>query len=327
MPQGPRRVLVVAYPAAEIIDIACVVSSLNFANLVQRKTIYEVSLASLGGRPVDTATGLTIAAQERLEQVTGPLDTMIVVGGTGYVDAMDNRQLVAHVRRLSAVSRRVASVCTGAGVLAAAGLLDGRRAATHWFYAASLSARYPQVDFDSAPISVTDGAVSTSAGVTAALDLVLSFIDSDVSPQLARDVSRQLVTYLHRPGNQAQMSMFTAPAARDCVVSDAVDYIGRNPAADLSTAALAERAGLSVRHFSRLFMADAGLTPGRFVRVARAEAAALLLTGTNLTMPAIAARCGFRSHEALRQTFQDLYGVSPSQYRATQSTLTAASAM
>jgi transcriptional regulator GlxA family with amidase domain len=316
----PRRVLIVGYPAAELLDIACVVTALQIANHQRGRALYRVSLASLGGRAIHTGTGLTVEAQEPLERVTGALDTLIVSGGIGYVDAMDNPVLVAHVRRLGAQARRVASVCTGAGVLAAAGLLDGRRVATHWDHAAYLATRFPAVNFDSDPIFVSADGVCTSAGVTAALDLTLSFIEEDGSPDLARDVSRQLVTYLQRPGNQAQMSMFTAPAARNSLVQDVVAHVAAHLADDLSTGRLAARAGVSERHLTRLFLRELGVSPGRFVRRARAEAAAHLLTGTSLTVETIAARCGFGTVETLRQTFQSLYGVSPSHYRGTQST-------
>jgi transcriptional regulator GlxA family with amidase domain len=222
-------------------------------------------------------------------------------------------------------SRRIAAVCTGAGILAAAGVLDGRRAATHWDHAALLAARFPAVTFDGDPIYVTDGPVCTSAGVTAALDLTLSFIEEDVSADLAREVARQLVTYLQRPGNQAQMSMFTAPpAARHSLVQDTIDHVAGHLDDDLSAATLAERAGVSERHLTRLFLKEVELTPGRFVRRARTEAAAHLLTSTDLTMEAVATRCGFGTPETLRQAFQSRYGVSPSHYRATQSRSTGA---
>jgi transcriptional regulator GlxA family with amidase domain len=315
----PRRVVVVGYQAAELLDIACVVTALQVANYLNGRALYHVSLASPGRSPIHTGTGLTVNAQESLQRVTGPLDTLVVAGGIGYVDAMDNRLLVAHVRRLGAESRRVASVCTGAGILAEAGLLDGRRVATHWDHTAYLAARFPAVHFDSDPIFVIDGGVCTSAGVTAALDLTLSFIEEDADAELARDVARQLVTYLQRPGNQAQMSMFTAPSARYSLVQDLVAHIAANPGGDLSTATLAARVGVSERHLTRLFLRELHVTPGKFVRRARAEAAAHLLTGIDLTVEAIATRCGFGTVETLRQAFQSLYGVSPSHYRATQS--------
>ncbi len=316
----PRRVLVVGYHAAELLDIACVTSALTLANFLHGQELYRVCLASPGGRRIHTGSGLVLEAQEALERATGPLDTLVVSGGIGYVDAMEDRRLVAHVRRLAGESRRVAAVCTGSGILAAAGLLDGRRAATHWDHAERLSGRFPRVTFDGDPIFITDGAFCTSAGVTAALDLTLSFIEADVGADLARRVARQLVTYLQRPGNQAQMSMYTAaPVAPDSLVQSTIDHVVGHLAEDLSSAVLAERAGVSERHLNRLFLREVALTPGRFVRRARTEAAAHLLTTTDLTMEAIAGRCGFGTPETLRQAFQRRYAVSPSHYRATQS--------
>ena len=319
----PRTVLIVGYPAAELIDIACVVSALQIANFRHGSALYRPRLASPGGAPIHTGTGLTLLAEVSLEKVRGPIDTMIVSGGIGYVEAMEDDRLVGHVRRLARVSRRVASVCTGAGVLAAAGLLDGRRAATHWDHADFLTGRFPAVDFDREPIFIAEDGVCTSAGVTAALDLTLAFVEADAGPELARDVARQLVTYLQRPGNQAQMSMFTAPpAVRHSVVQDAVDHIASHLDADLSSPSLAARAAVSERHLSRLFRSELGLTPGRYVRRVRIEAAAQLLSASDLTVQTIAGRCGFGTVEALRQAFAAAYGVSPSHYRATQSSST-----
>jgi transcriptional regulator GlxA family with amidase domain len=315
-----RRVLVVGYPAAELLDIACVVSALQVANYLHGRALYEPRLASPGGAPIHTGTGLVLNAELTLERVRGPVDTLVVSGGIGYVNAMEDERLVAHVRRLGRLSRRVASVCTGAGILAAAGLLDGRRAATHWYHAAFLRSRFPEVHFDGDPIFIAEDDVCTSAGVTAALDLTLAFIEADADAELARDVARHLVTYLQRPGNQAQMSMFTAPpAVGHSLVRDAAAHIASHLAGDLSAAALADRAGVSERHLSRLFLKELGVTPGRFVRQARTEAAAHLLTGTGLTVEAVAGRCGFGTTEALRQAFVGIYGVSPSHFRATQS--------
>ena len=318
--EEPRRVLVVAFEAAELLDIACVVTALQYANHFCGRTVYLPVVASPGGTEINTATGLVLNAQTSLERARGPFDTLIVSGGTGYVKAMENARLVAHVRRLARETRRVASVCTGAGVLAAAGLLDGRRAATHWDHAAFLRDRFPRVQFDSDPIFIAEPDVCTSAGVTAALDLTLAFIEADVDAALARDVARQLVVYLQRPGNQAQMSMFTAPPpVANTVVQDTVAYAGAHLDQELTTTTLAGRAGVSERHLSRLFLRELGVTPGRFVRRARTEAAAHLLAGTDLTVEAVARRCGFGTAEALRQAFVSAIGVSPSHYRATQS--------
>ncbi|MFD5316560.1 GlxA family transcriptional regulator [Streptomyces sp. NPDC127098] len=314
-----RRVVVVGYHAAELLDIACVTSSLIMANHHGAAPPYDVSLATPSGLPVTCATGLTLQGQQAIERVTGPLDTLVVSGGIGHEEAAASRVVVGHVRRLARESRRVASVCTGAEILAAAGLLDGRRATTHWEYAPELAARHPAVTVDARPIFVRDGNVATAAGVTSALDLTLAFIEEDHGAALARTVARYLVTYLQRPGNQAQMSMFTeSPPLGDGLVRRVVEYVTGHLGADLATATLAAGAGVSERHLTRLFLKELGETPGRFVRRTRAEAAAQLLAATSLPMSAIATRCGFGSAETLRQAFVDHYGIPPSRYRLTQ---------
>ncbi|MDH2429377.1 helix-turn-helix domain-containing protein [Sphaerisporangium sp. TRM90804] len=319
----PRHFVIVGYDAAELLDIACVVASLECANWYGAAPYYKVRLATPGARPIDCGPTVTLQAGERLERVTGPVDTMLVSGGSGSEDAAADRLVLAHVRRLARESRRVASVCTGAWILAAAGLLDGRRATTHWRWAGALAARHPEVRVDPGPIFIRDGDVYTSAGVTSALDLTLALIEQDNGPELARTVARQLVTYLQRPGNQAQMSMFTAaPPPSDSLVRRVVDHVTGHLDADLSVAALAAGAGVSERHLTRLFLRHLGQTPGRFVREARAEAAAHLLTSTSLPMATVAARCGFGTTETLRQAFTARYGIPPAHYRLTQSRMT-----
>ncbi|GAA3131425.1 hypothetical protein GCM10020001_062020 [Nonomuraea salmonea] len=213
----------------------------------------------------------------------------------------------------------MASVCTGAYVLAAAGLLDGRRATTHWKEAHVLAGRFPRVTVDPDPIFIRDGNVSTSAGITAALDLTLAFVEEDNGPELARTVARNMVTYLQRPGNQAQMSMFVEPPSpANSLVRRIVQHISTHLRDDLATATLAAEAGVSERHLTRLFLKHLGQTPGRYVRQTRTEAAAHLLATTSLPMAAVATRCGFNSAETLRQAFIDRYGISPSRYRLSQ---------
>ncbi|HEX4816085.1 MAG TPA: GlxA family transcriptional regulator [Nonomuraea sp.] len=320
-----RRTIVVAYDAAELLDIASVSSTLVIANVQGAAPAYEVAVATPGGRAIACATGLTLQAQVALERVTGPLDTLVVVGGTGHESAAADPVIVGHVRRLARESRRVASVCTGAYVLAATGLLDGRRATTHWAQAQALAARFPEVAVDPGPIFIRDGNIATSAGVTAALDLTLAFIEEDNGADVARMVARQLVTYLQRPGNQAQMSVFvSAPPPANSLVKRVVEHIGGNLAGDLSTPTLAVGAGVSERHLTRLFLKHLGQAPGRYVRQVRVEAAAQLLATTSLPMASIATRCGFGTAETLRQAFLDRYGVPPSHYRLTQSSATAA---
>jgi transcriptional regulator GlxA family with amidase domain len=314
-----RRVVIVAYEAAELLEIASVTSTLESANWHGALPYYEYRVATPGGHAITTATALTLDAQLALERVTGPLDTLLVAGGIGHEDAADNPLVVGHVRRLARESRRVASVCTGSHILAAAGLLDGRRATTHWMQAQAMAARFPKVTVDPDPIFIRDGNIATSAGITAALDLTLAFVEEDNGTELARTVARNLVTYLQRPGNQAQMSMFvSAPSPANSLVKRTLEYIGAHLRDDLSTSALATEAGVSERHLTRLFLKHLGETPGRYVRLARTEAAAHLLASTSLPMAAVAVRCGFGTAETLRQAFVDRYGIPPSRYRLTQ---------
>ncbi|MFF8274894.1 GlxA family transcriptional regulator [Streptomyces lateritius] len=315
-----RLMVVVGYESAELLDIACVTTSLAMANGIGEPDVpYRVSVVGPGGGPIVCGSGLALHSQESLERLVGPLDTLIVSGGVGFERAAEDTRLVGHVRRLARESRRVASVCTGAGVLAAAGLLEGRRATTHWRFAPWLAARHPEITVDPSPLYIRDGNVYTAAGITSALDLTLAFIEEDHGPELARQVARDLVTYLQRPGTQAQMSLFTAaPPPRNDLVRELVDHIAAHPDQDLDTATLAARAGVTPRHLTRLFTEHLGQAPGRFVRQARTEAAAHLLVSTALPMTGVAARCGFGTAESLRQAFTRRYGISPARFRATQ---------
>lgn len=315
---APRRVVVVGYDGAELLDIACVTSTLDIAGRIAGRPLYRVDLVTPAGRPITCDSGLSLNAAAALQDTTGRLDTLVVSGGHGHDDAAANPVLVAHVRRLAAVARRVASVCTGTSVLAAAGLLDGRRATTHWGFARAMARRYPAVGIDPGPIYIRDGNVATSAGVTSALDLTLAFVQEDHGPELARRVARGLVTYLQRPGDQAQMSMFVASDPPEhALLRDVVDFVTANVAAALDTTSLARRFGVSERQLNRLFVDHIGLPPGRFVRHSRVETAARLLRSTALPVGAVARQCGFGTAEALRQAFLDRFGVPPSRYRAT----------
>ncbi|KAA2254469.1 GlxA family transcriptional regulator [Solihabitans fulvus] len=317
MQQTPRRVVIVGYEDAELLDIACPTDAMDAANRYGARPAYDLCLASLGQRPVRCVSGLTLAAQASLERLAGPIDTLIVAGGMGHEAAAANASLVAHIRRLARESRRVASVCSGATVLAATGLLDGRRATTHWMVADQFARTYPRVTVDPSPLYIRDGDVYTSAGVTSALDLTLALIEDDHGPDLARNVARVLVTYLHRPGNQAQVSMFIAgPTPEHHLVRALANHINSNLDGDLGTVALAARAGVSTRHLTRLFDAHVGTTPARYVRSSRVEAAAHLLVSTRLPLGAVARRCGFTTGETLRQAFLDHYDVAPSAYRS-----------
>ncbi|MBO4208421.1 GlxA family transcriptional regulator [Micromonospora echinofusca] len=318
-----RRVVVVGYDDAELLDIACVTSTLDLAGRIAERTLYRTELVSPNGRTIRCDSGVQVHSNGSLQRTTGPIDTLVVSGGQGHEAAAAEPTIVAHVRRLATLSRRVASVCTGATVLAAAGLLDGRRATTHWHYADVLARRYPSVHVDPRPIFIRDGRVATSAGVTSALDLTLALVTEDHGPDLARIVAQVLVTYLQRPGNQAQMSVFTAPDPDHVLVRQAVAHVTTHLATTLDTATLAAHCGVSPRQLHRLFVEHLGMPPGRFVRRTRLDTAARLLSTSAHPVGMIARWCGFTSLETLRQAFVAQYGVSPSQYRAVSTALPA----
>lgn len=310
-----RKVVIVGYHDAVLVEIACTADALDIANRLGAAPRYELLLAGAVNRPMRCSSGLTLVAPQRLDRIDGPLDTLVVAGGPGSAQAVTDAALLTHLRRLAASSKRVASICSGAFILAAAGLLDGKRATTHWEYAADLARQYPRVTVDPAPLFIKDGNVYTAAGVTSALDLSLAFIAEDHGPTLARAAARSLVVYLQRPANQAQVSMFlSAPPPEHRIVGDIAGHITGNLDADLNTPALAARAATSTRQ-TRLFNAHLGTTPSRYVRSVRTGAAAKLLSDTELPLAAVARRCGFGTTETLRQAFLDHYATSPSTYR------------
>jgi len=309
-------VVIVAYDDAQILDVACPSGALEMANSHGASPPYSIELATVSGGGARSSSGIVLGGGRRLASVTGRIDTLLVVGGHGTRAAMADERMLTQVRRLAGRSRRIASVCTGTFVLAAAGLVDGRRVTTHWGYGELLAALFPAVAVDLAPLYIRDGDVYTSAGVTSGLDLTLALIEDDHGPTLAREVARELVTYLHRPADQAQISMFlAAPPPGDRLVRDLLGYIAAHLAEDLSPRALAARAGVSTRHLTRLFATHLGTTPARSVRAARTEAAAHLVRGSELALASIARRCGFRSAETLRQAFLDHYGMTGDRIR------------
>ncbi|GAA3462774.1 GlxA family transcriptional regulator [Saccharothrix longispora] len=312
-----RLVIVVGYDGIELIDLACVTSGFEHANRQGARPPYRVVFTTPAGRPVRSDTGLEVRGHAGLDRVDGRVDTLVVSGGLGHEAASRDPRLVGQVRRVAAVSRRVASVCTGATVLAAAGLLDGRRATTHWHYADALADRFPRVHVDPAPVYVRDGVVSTSGGVTAALDLTLAFVEEDHGAETARRVAMGMVTYLHRPGDQAQVSQFTGvPRPEQLLLRRVVDHVVGHLDDDLGAARLAALVDVSERHLSRLFARHVGRPPARYVRDARLEAASRMLVATSEPLTAVARRCGFASAESLRQAFVARFGLTPSRFRA-----------
>lgn len=256
-------------------------------------------------------------ADVALPKLRGPIDTLIVVGGPGVQTHREDAALVRGLARLAGRARRVASVCTGAWLLAEAGLLDGRRATTHWAACDDLAARFPEVRLEADRLFVEDGPVWTSAGVTAGMDLALAFVERDLGRDVALATARWLVMFVQRSGGQSQFSaQLSAQLAERDVLRELQAWIAEHPEADLSVPTLARRAAMSPRHFARVFRAQVGQTPAEYVERTRVEVARRLLERTGLDLGEVAAACGLVSPPRLRRAFVRQLGVAPSDYRA-----------
>ncbi|KVF21708.1 AraC family transcriptional regulator [Burkholderia vietnamiensis] len=315
MHAAPRSIVVLAFPRAQLLDVSGplqVFASVNeLAQERGRPAPYAPRVVAADGGPVETSAGLVLMADSL--RSAGRPDTVIVAGGKGVHAASRDARTVRWVRRQAQHARRVASVCTGAFLLAEAGLLDGRRAVTHWARCDEFAARYPNVRVEPDPIFIRDGALWTSAGVTAGIDLAL--VEEDLGRAIALDAARELVVFLKRPGGQAQFSAMLSMQRTDDRFGELHAWIAEHLAADLSVPALAERVSMSERSFVRHYRAGTGRTPARAVEQIRIEAAQRLLGETDWPIKRIATRCGFGSEETLRRSFVRVLGVSPQGYR------------
>jgi transcriptional regulator GlxA family with amidase domain len=318
MPSRRRKVVFVAFERMQILNVVGPAEILDAATqVVGHEKGYDVSIATLDGKPARGSSGMCVQADVALGQVRPRgLDTLVVGGGMRFDDAIDASRLPAEVRRLSQGARRTCSVCTGAFLLAAAGLLDGRAATTHWAFCELLTRRHPSVQVEPDRIFVRDGRVTTSAGLTAGMDLALALVEEDHGADVARTVARWTVMFLQRPGGQSQFSeRFEIPGV-GAPLREVLDQVVAEPAADHRLAELARRASLSERHFRRVFLDQTGTTPARFVERVRVEAARELLERTPTPVDAVAAGCGFGSAETMRRAFLRGVGVGPADYRA-----------
>ncbi len=317
-PNGPRVVEVLAFPSVQLLDVTgplqVFASAKDLAVQSGDALPYTLNVVAPSGAGVVASAGLGLATVS-LPPADAVLDTLLVAGGQGVEKAAADAALLDWVRLRAAHARRVASVCTGAFLLAAAGLLDGRRAVTHWSVCDDLARRFPAVHVEPDPIFIHDGPVWTSAGVTAGIDLALALVEEDLGRAVALAVARYLVVFLKRPGGQAQFSAALSLQAADDRFAALHDWINEHLAGDLSLGALARQAGMSERSFIRQYTAATGITPARAVERLRVEAVRQLLSETRLPAKRIAERCGFRSEETMRRSFFRLLAATPQNYR------------
>lgn len=302
-----HRVAFLAFDDVSLLDVTGPIEVLHTAEA------YECVLISPRGGAITTTSKITLATTAAAD--AGPIDTLVVPGGDDLVDRRLDESLLETASTSAAAAARVASVCTGAFVLAELGLLDGRRATTHWRRAATMARRYPRIDVIADALHVTDGRYITSAGISAGIDMALALVEHDLGPGPAREVARELVVYLQRPGGQSQFSAaLRTPPTRNPALRSIIDTVHADPAADHSATTLAAVAALSTRQVARLFDRELGTTPARWLESVRLDLAQqLILNGHTVT--AAARRSGLGSDESLRRAFARRLGLTPTEYK------------
>jgi transcriptional regulator GlxA family with amidase domain len=310
----PRRVLVIAFDGVRFLDVVGPLEVFTVAN--EQGDFYSAQVATVGGRDVVTTTGNRLGADVALEDVeTAGIDTLIVAGSPNWSLLLEP-SLVREITRLASQARRVVSVCTGTFGLAAAGVLDGRRAATHWRHAVALRQQFPAVTVDPDALFVRDGNIFTSAGIAAGMDLALALVEDDLGAEVARIAAKVLVVFLQRPGGQSQFSVWTTtPPVRHEPLRRVLDAIALEPSGDHTIPAMAARANFSERHLTRLFEEHVGSRPGAYVERIRLEIARTMLEAGDESLAVVAKQSGLGSEETLRRAFGKRFGVSPGAYR------------
>jgi transcriptional regulator GlxA family with amidase domain len=320
-----RRIGVLVWPGCDVLDVCGPIDVFFYANhYVQLygkggKLGYQCDIVAATPGPVKTTCGIELIATHGYSDIEDGLDTLVVVGGAMAEEAIKDHFLVECARSMAPRARRVASICTGAFILAAAGLLHQRRVTTHWMYSGALAAAYPSIEVDASLIFARDGNIYSSGGITAGIDLALALVEEDLGQEIALVVARTVVVFPHRPGGQSQFSAyvnFLQDGGRRPEIQELLAWILGHPGEDLSVQALADRMGMSPRNFARLFRSEVGETPAQFAERARVDAARIKLEQTITPVETIAEQCGFGNAERMRRTFQRLIEVSPHDYRA-----------
>jgi transcriptional regulator GlxA family with amidase domain len=312
-----KSVVIIVPPKAQSLDVSGPLDAFLEANRHSPgRPLYEVRLVATGAGRTIKVGGMSLVADSSIFDEISSIDTMLVAGTPDYAIADTSTALHAWLRRRAPRTRRYGSVCTGAFFLGAAGLLDGMNATTHWQHAAELAERFPAAKVVPDQIYVQDGALYTSAGVTAGIDLALKLIEDDHGRDLALTVARRLVVFLKRPGGQSQFSAhLAAQIADEGKIRSLQHWVLDHLSSDLSLESLAARAAMSVRNFTRVFQGETGTTPADFVEMARVDAARRLLEESETALQRVAPRCGFSSPDTMRRAFLRRIGTGPSDYR------------
>ncbi|MBF5045147.1 helix-turn-helix domain-containing protein [Aggregicoccus sp. 17bor-14] len=321
-PPRTRRVAMLAFPDVQMLDVMGPLEVFARASrLLQEQGLreddaYQVEILGLEPGPFTASSGLRLHADRGYAQVGRGLDTLLVAGGRGTERYCAHPPLLRWLRRQAGLVRRLASVCTGAFFLAEAGLLEGRSATTHWAWCDAFARRFPRIRLEPDRIFVKQGALYTTAGVTAGMDLALALVEEDHGRELALETARALVMFLRRPGGQAQFSaQLAVQLAEQEPLRELQGYIQDHPRADLSVPTLARRVAMSPRNFARVFTREVGMTPARFVTSTRVETARRLLEESSESLEAVCALSGLGTPEAMRRAFLHKLGIPPGRYR------------
>jgi transcriptional regulator GlxA family with amidase domain len=318
-----RRIGVLIYPDCDIVDVCGPCDVFSYADFYLRRfgrtnePGYQCDILAATPGPVRTSCGIELVATQSYCDVRDGLDTLAVAGGRAAEQASKDSSLVEWVCSMAPRVRRMASICNGAFILAAAGLLHHRRVTTHWLFSDLLATEYPSIQVDSSLLFARDGNIYTSGGITAGIDLALALVEEDLGREVALATARIMVVFPRRPGGQSQFSSYIKMEAKNRPdISELQAWILGHTGEDLSVSALADRMAMSPRNFARLFHSETGDTPAQFAERARADAARCKLEQTVVPVENIAEECGFGNAERMRRTFQRLFEVSPHDYRA-----------
>ncbi len=314
----PRRIVILAFPGVQPLDVIGPAEVFAGADQLAGGGAYAIEVVARDPDPIMTrSSGYGIVPKTTTARCRGPIDTLVVAGGFGVRKAREDASLIRWIRSAARRSRRVTSVCSGAFLLAGAGLLEGKTVTTHWARTAELADQHPELTVDPNPIFIRDGNVWTSAGITSGMDLALALVEEDLGREPAAEIARWLVLYLQRPGGQAQFSShLSAQLAERQPLRELQSWIADNLDADLRVETLAERAAMSPRNFARFFGREVGMTPATYVEELRVERARQLLEDSGEPVELIAGRCGFGTPETMRRAFARRVGVPPAEYRA-----------